>query len=388
MVSPWDGLVRLWLISRTWLALRRPVSGLTAVTALAKEQDPARFVRLALVPAAGELALALAWLPRRSRLEAQVMLLAGLALRELDRRAAAEVDALARLGNPVDGALGRDRVRAAVAFLAGSPSAQTVREPGEPAPRPEAARFDSVRGVLAGRLPTLRAAIERLPGDAVRRCRAMIEQLGDSVIHDRLAASSGSPGADTFGEAVMYAMRLAAPTVRPPDTTCRAVGRAFELIATLDAGAATAHRDRLRARATSELAHVPRLARWLPGRVGGGTRAAAALLITSECARLLRASAAGALPRLRPLRAALAAARSRKAYLATVDRAVEAVLAVEPSLAHGTLDTRIDLAPSPTIIAPTPPPDGDGTVSPVRITIHTPARGTHAPPLADSPPRR
>ncbi|HEX4422689.1 MAG TPA: hypothetical protein VH165_32465 [Kofleriaceae bacterium] len=324
----WDSIVRVWLVMATWLALRRPASP----DELAAIVPPGRFVRAAIVPAGRGLALAIACLPRRRRGEARVTLLIGQALCEIDR-AAAEVDLSA------DATLSRDRVRAAVAFLTGE-----IRDPprvgqGTQSPRDRAPRLAAV---LAARLPTLRAALEALSGDAVRRCRAMIEQLGDSVIYDRAEGRRAAPhgSVDTVGEAVIYAMRLAAPSVRPPDATCRAVGRAIRLIHELDApgalpasqgAGALAGRELVLSRALAELSHVPRLARWLPRKVGGGTRAAAALLVTAECARLLREIVGDAALNLHPLRAALAAAWSRRGYLDAIDLAIRAVLDARPA---------------------------------------------------------
>jgi hypothetical protein len=85
--------------------------------------------------------------------------------------------------------------------------------------------------------------------------------------------------------------------------------------------------------ALQELPTVPRLLRWLPATVDAGTRAAATLLAVATYRFYLQHMTADAAPPrgLRhPLRTALAAARSRRGYLA-------AITAIEDSF-HDALD--------------------------------------------------
>jgi hypothetical protein len=94
--------------------------------------------------------------------------------------------------------------------------------------------------------------------------------------------------------------------------------------------------------ALRELPTVPRLLQWLPASVDAGARAAATLLAVATYRFYLRQIAAAVPRRLRhPLWAALAAACSRRAYLATVD-------AIEDGFrdALAALASRLD-APSP-----------------------------------------
>jgi hypothetical protein len=161
----------------------------------------------------------------------------------------------------------------------------------------------------------------------------MIERVGESIIRAR-GERRGS-AAHLLGEAVVYAARLAAPSVRPPDAACRATGRALQLADDLRTAESAERRSWLVSRTLPATSEVVRLARWLPASVGPGTRAAAALLVATSCAALLRE--AGVAPRHlhRPLRAAWAAAWSHGAYLAgaaAIDGAIHAALAAHPSL--------------------------------------------------------
>jgi hypothetical protein len=113
---------------------------------------------------------------------------------------------------------------------------------------------------------------------------------------------------------------------------------------------------------------VVRLARWLPASVGPGTRAAAALLVVTSCAALLR-EAGVALPRRlhRPLRAAYAAAWSRGAYLAAataVDDAIRDGLAAHPSLLDGPELVLARPPVAPELVLARPPVAPDPVVPP------------------------
>jgi hypothetical protein len=326
VIAAWNAVVRAWHVAAAWLALQRAVrqgrrgrrvTRSTAIAQLAAITDPKRFVRAAIVPAAGDVALALALLPRRRRDEATITLLACNALRAFDRSAGGG-----------DGATAPGGVTAAVTYLSGE-----LHDP----PRIEAHGSDRIETLLAARLPVLRAALEALPGDAGRRCRAMIERVGASMVRARAEHRDGS--AQALGEAVVYAARLAAPAVRPPDTVCRAAGCALQIADDLRYAETAERRAWLLSRTLPAASEVARLARWLPVSVGPGTRAAAALLVVTTCAGLLH-EAGVALPRRlqRPLRAALAAAGSRSAYLATataVDGAIRDTLAAHPRLLEG-----------------------------------------------------
>ncbi|HET7503306.1 MAG TPA: hypothetical protein VFK02_19935 [Kofleriaceae bacterium] len=309
MRAAWDVIVRVWLVAATWIALRRRAPGRRA--RLGRIVDPLGFARAAIAPAAGHVALAIAMLPRGRREEARITLLACRALH-----------AFARPDAVVAGKR-RDAVVAAVRYLAGERDA--------PPPPPHADRTGATHldGMLAARLTVLRAALEALPGDAMRRSRAMIELVGEGLL--RMDADRRAGAAQVLGEAVSYAARLAAPSVRPPDAACRAAGRALASARELAGVPAALLRAWLRSRAQPTLTDVVRLARWLPATAGRGTRAAAALLVATACAEPLRHANATRPPRLpHPVRAALAAAWSRSAYLADVaalDRAIRGVVA-------------------------------------------------------------
>jgi hypothetical protein len=181
----------------------------------------------------------------------------------------------------------------------------------------------------------LRAALEALPADAMRRCRAIIAQIGDGMV--RGAGDRRCYADEVLGEAVIYAARVVAPAHEPPLTACKAAGRALQLANDVRDAASDRARDLLLYQALAELPIVPRLLRWLPRSVGPGTRAAATLVVVTTCAFYLRQVMAQVttqvtattveVPRAlrRPLRAALAAACSPRAYLATV-AAIEDVL--------------------------------------------------------------
>src|SRR4051812_3836450 len=70
MTVAWDIVVRGWLVVTTWLALRRKPS----LARLVKTRAPRRFVRAAMIaagrPTGGQIAIAVAMLPRRRRAEA------------------------------------------------------------------------------------------------------------------------------------------------------------------------------------------------------------------------------------------------------------------------------------------------------------------------------
>ena len=355
VLAAWDAAVRAWLVLATWLALRgaaRP----DRLARLATITDPRRFVRAAIVPAAGHVAIAIAMLPRRRRGEATITLLVCKALRALD-----QVTGLGRPGAGVERATVQDAVVAAVAYLCGEAHEppRIDRFPRSSGSQSAVHPSDRVDAMLAARLPVLRAALELLPGDAVRRCRAMIERVGEAIVRGRTERRGGS--GHVLGEAVVYAARLAAPSVRPPDVACRAAGRALQIIDDLHHAETTERRAWLVSRTLPAASEVTRLARWLPAGVGPGTRASAALLVVTSCAALL-AEAGVALPRRlrRPLRAALAAAGSHAAYLAAataVDGAIREALTARPSLLDG--------APIVLARAAAPAPAGSPTGSPI-----------------------
>jgi hypothetical protein len=324
--AAWDAVVRVWLVATTWLALRRAPRSLDP---LARITDPGRFVRAAIIPAAGPLALALALLPRRRRHEATITLLACKVLDAFHRSPDADGDDRDDRDDRSDrndrddrGAAGT-AVAAAVGYLTGE-SAQL--------PRLAAQRSDRLDALLATRLPILRAALEALPGDAVRRCRTMIEQVGTCLVGAPAGRHRGA--AHVLGVGVVYLARLAAPSVRPPIATCRAAGRALQLAGELRDAETPEVRSWLASRALPALLDVACMARWLPARVGAGTRAAVALVVVMSCAGTLRQVGAAVPRRLhRQLHAALAAARSRNAYLATtaaLDSAICDALAARP----------------------------------------------------------
>jgi hypothetical protein len=148
-----DAVVRAWLVVAAWIGLGR-AQGLDR---LARVRHPTPFVRAAIGSAGRLVALAIAFLPRKRRGEAAITFLSCRALVGFD--------------GP-DVALASAQITAAVAYLTGESHSPT---------RTGAARSTSHRldAVLAGRLPTLRAAIKQMPGDAVRRCCAVIERIGE-----------------------------------------------------------------------------------------------------------------------------------------------------------------------------------------------------------------
>jgi hypothetical protein len=110
------------------------------------------------------------------------------------------------------------------------------------------------------------------------------------------------------------------PTVRAPGFACNAAGRALRLAGEVRRAPRGDDRDMQLYQAVQALPTVPRLLRWIPASVEGGTRAAAALIAATTYRFYLRELGAAVPRRLRhPLRAALAAAWSRRAYCAAVD---------------------------------------------------------------------
>jgi hypothetical protein len=210
-----------------------------------------------------------------------------------------------------DVTIASEQITAAVAFLTGE---------SHSLPRCRAASpgaWTSLEAVLAARLPTLRAALKQLPGDAQRRCCAVIERIGDGMIHARADRRLGVD--HVFGQAVLAAVRFAVPWMRAPVFACNAAGRVIQLASAMHGASTDGAREMLLYQALHELPTVPRLLRWLPAIVDAGTRAAAALLAVATYRFYLRHIAAEVPRRLRhPVRAALAAAWSRRAYLATV----------------------------------------------------------------------
>jgi len=298
----WDACVRVWLVISTWIALRRP----PPLARLARIRDPMRFVRAAMVASGrrtgGQVALAIAMLPRRRRAEATIAFVACRTLHAIDALSVTPGDA-------------RRRVRSAVAYFVGEASGPTRLDTRGPR---------NFEAVLAARMALVRAALDDLPGDAARRCCDIIERIGDGLVRAR---DDWQRYADEArGEAVTYAIRLAAPVVRPPIAACRAAGRVIPLANELRVAPSDAMRDVVLDRALPALAFVPRLLRWLPASIGPGTRAAMTLLVTTIYPFGHPALASETPRRLRhPLRAALAAACSRRAYLTTA-MAIEEVI--------------------------------------------------------------
>ena len=337
MTACWDLVVRLRLVIGAWLGLRRPA----ALRRLASIGHPARFVAAAIVPAGRHFALAIAFLPRARRAEATVTFLACKAL-----------DAFEDLSCDAEEA--RAGLRAAVAYLCGEssrpPRADRLAGAERAAPSGAVRESDRVEALLAARLPLLRAQLEALPPDAAQRARAIIARVGDGMMRDH--ADRRGYADHVLGEAVVYAAGVCAPGQPAPVTACLAAGRALQLANDVRDADTSCVREVLLYQAVPELAIVPRLLRWLPSSAGRGIRAAATLLVTTTCAFYLqwlqrpaqpaqpaqparppsidplqapgRAVAVPACVR-HPLRAALAAARSRRAYAATIT-AIEAVL--------------------------------------------------------------
>ena len=316
-MNAWDAVVRIWLVVATWLGLGRA----PRLARLARIDHPTRFVRAAIGPAGGLLALALAFLPRRRRNEAAITFLACKALTGFD-------DASGGWAGTCDGITG------AVAYLSGEAHAppRAVAEP----PRTS----DGLAALLAARLPLLRAALRRLPGDAVRRCCTIIEQIGEGMI---LARADRRCGVDyVFGEAVIAAARLVAPAHRPPVFACEAAGLVLQLADQLRRAESDSTREMLLYQALRELPTVPRLLRWLPASVEAGTRAAATLLAVATYRFYLQQIGARVPSGLRhSLRAVLAAGLTRRAYLG-------AVAAIEDGFrdALDALATRLDGRPA------------------------------------------
>jgi hypothetical protein len=292
MSAATDAVVRAWLVVAAWIGLGR-----ARLARLARIRHPGPFVRAAILPAGRLVALAIAFLPRKRRGEARVAFLSCKALVGFD--------------DP-DVAVASERITAAVAYLTGE-----VHSPPHAAAARSAHASHRFEAMLAARLPTLRAAIKALPGDALRRCCAVIERIGDGMIHARADRRCGVD--HVFGEAVFAAARFAVPAVRAPAFACNAAGRAIQLASALRDAETAATRDMLLYQAMQELPTVPRLLQWLPAGVEAGTRAAASLLAATLYRFYLQQIGAAVPRRLRhPLRAALAAAWSRRAYLATV----------------------------------------------------------------------
>jgi hypothetical protein len=303
--AAWDTVVRLWLVTAAWLGLGR-----AGPRQLAQITDPQRFVAAAITPASRTLAIAIAFLPRSRRGEAAIAVLAARAL-----------GALHRLADP---ATARDQVSAAIGYLADeaasrdAPEFQVHLAPCDAEPASELDRLDAV---LAAQLPVLRAALEALPNDARWRCRDAIDRIGEGMLRVR----SDRPGLGrAYVEAVVYAARLAAPQVRAPLAACKAAGRGLRFARYLDGSGAD--RDVVLDRALPALAFVPRLWRWLPATAEAGVRAAVTYATLTSLPLSARAFGVALPRRLRhPLRAALAAAWSRRSFLATAD-ALEAML--------------------------------------------------------------
>ena len=288
-----DAVIRAWLVVAAWLRLHRK----PALHRLARIRRPMGFVRAALVPAGRMVALAIALLPRKHRREAAITYVACKALAAFD---------------DADAAVATGRITAAVHYLTGESADAPCAGTGQ------TTQVHGLQVLLAARLPLLRAAIKGLPGDAARRCSAIIERIGDGMIRAR--ADRRCAVDHVFGEAVFAAARLTVPSLHPPGFACTAAGRALQLADAVRRAATADARDGLLYQALQALPTVPRLLRWLPATVEAGTRAAAALIAATTYRFYLRELAAAVPRRLRhPLRAALAAALSRRAYLAVVE---------------------------------------------------------------------
>lgn len=308
-----DVLVRAWLVLVTWLAVRRPPS----LARLAKIREPRRFVRAAMLaasqPTGGQVALAIAMLPRRRRAEATVAFVACRTLHAIDALSSDPRDA-------------RRRLNTAVRYFVGEASGP--RRLDTRGPR-------NLDAALAARLGLVRDALDALPGDAARRCCDLIERIGEGL---RRAREDGLRYADhARSAAVLHAIRLAAPTVRPPVAACKAAGRIIPLAGELRRARSQGERDAVLDRAMPALAFVPRLLRWLPRTLSAGTRGAMVLLALTLYPFASIETAHVPVRLRRPLRSALAAAFSRRSYL-------ETALAIEEALheARAGLVTRLD----------------------------------------------
>lgn len=321
MSAATDAVVRAWLVAAAWIGFGR-----ARLARLARIRRPGPFVRAAILPAGRLVALAIAFLPRKRRGEARVAFLSCKALVGFD--------------DP-DVAVASERITAAVAYLTGE-----VHGPPHPPAAQSARSSHRFEALLAARLPTLRAAIKALPGDALRRCCAVIERIGDGMIHARADRRCGVD--HVFGEAVLAAARFAVPAVRAPAFACSAAGRAIQLASALREAGTAATRDMLLYQAMQELPTVPRLLQWLPAGADAGTRAAASLLAATMYRFYLQQLDATVPRRLRhPLGAALAAAWSRRGYLATVCAIGDAVRHALDALA-----VRLDGPPAVTSALP------------------------------------
>jgi hypothetical protein len=290
MSAALDAVIRAWLVVAAWVRLHRA----PALHRLAHIGRPMAFVRAALVPAGRMVALAIALLPRKHRREAAIAYVACKALVAID-----ETDA-------------RRQISAAVRYLTGESA-----DPPRIACALGTTQANALQALLAARLPLLRAAIKGLPGDAARRCCAIVERIGDAMIHARAVRQCGAD--HVFGEAVLAAARLTVPTMRAPGFACNAAGRALRLADEVRRARGD-ERGLVLYQAVQTLPTVPRLLRWIPASVEGGTRAAATLIAATTYRFYLRELGAEVPRRLRhPLRAALTAAWSRRAYVATVD---------------------------------------------------------------------
>lgn len=316
MSAACDAVIRGWLMVAAWVGLGR-----STPQRLLRIGRPGRFVRAAIASSGRLVALAIALLPGKRRGEARIAFLS--------------CKALAGVDDP-DVATASAQITAAVAYLTGeahsAPSGRAASTShAAHAPGASGAHGSSVRleAVLAARLATLRAALKQLPGDTQRRCCAVIERIGDGLIHARAERRLGVD--HVFGQAVLAAARFAVPWMRAPVFACNAAGRAIQLAGALQRAATDDTRDMLLYQALQELPTVPRLLHWLPATVDAGTRAATTLLAVSTYRFYLQHITAE-LPRgLRhPLRTALAAARSRRGYQA-------AITAIEDSF-HDALD--------------------------------------------------
>jgi hypothetical protein len=253
-------------------------------------QDLDELIDQAFAASARNLAVASAFLPRDVRRVGAVSFLACRAL-----------DAFEDLSPDLAGA--RRDVSAAADYLAGRssrpPEASHLR-----APRPT----DQIEAILSGRLPLLRAAIERLPNARQAEVTALVDRIGAAMVEAIGARERGEPvdrrryGSTVLGDAVAYAVRLVGGTIR--EDFARAAGCVLQF--------ANDIRDTPSPDVLAELAlgvamdapQVPRLLDALRFPARSGARGAILYLALTSTRFLLRN--AGTTPR--PLRASLALA--------------------------------------------------------------------------------
>lgn len=317
MRAVWDLVIRGLAVLGAWWRLRHRPS----LRRLASIGNPETFGRAMLVPAGGHLGLAVCFLPRPLANEAGIAFLTARALDGFedlspDRAAAAQ------------------GVRDAVAFVCFE-GHRPPRTGALVAHRPS----DQVEQLLASRLPLLRAAIEYLPDDARARTRDVVRRIGAGMVAGLDEADRDRYAVQVLGEAVRHAIALCAPDSRVSRAACDAAARVLQAANDLrDLGFDRAHPGANRARAGGDPAHpganrsrselllrvlpdlplLPNLLRSLAA-APGGVRACVVVLATTTCAFYLRQLGRPVPRALRPLRAALGAARDPRRYHRTVD---------------------------------------------------------------------